>query len=1173
MKCIHTQFNLDPDIKAITDGVEANLREQQVTGLSGTAKTIIYSRIFEETKKPIMVVTHNLLQAQKVVDDLRELLPDRKTSVFPVNDLIAAESSFASPEFRAARIEVLTDLSCGNDNILVVPVAGIKKVLPSMDRWKKNFFTIKIGSDIELEGFASDLSRVGYRRSHMVDTPGEFSIRGGIIDIYPLIEENPIRIEMFDTEVDSIRSFNIENQRSIANLEEVLISPTTEIFATEQEALKIVDRIRTLCEAKSKKLSDEDRERFESAVEEDCEKLISRRSGDVLFKYFSLLDGETSDILSYFPENGVVLFDEVSKVFEASEQIEKDDAEYITSLLEHGAIVNDVQLTRDFSDIFKANKRPVVYFSMFMRHIPNTAPQNIVNFTCKPMQAFHGQMNLFKLEFERWKNSGYTIIIQGSESGFEKLKNVFYDFNIEKNVIVNPDHIISGATQIVKGELQAGFELPMQKLVLITEQEMFNQKTRKNFSRQKISNAERIRSYSELEVGDYIVHINHGVGKYLGIETLLVNGVHKDFLNIQYSGTDTLFVPTDQIDAIQKYTASEGKEPKIYKLGGSDWRKVREKVRKSVEDIADDLIKLYAEREVAKGFAFSKDDDLLKQFEASFPYVETDDQLRSVQEIKKDMEKSTPMDRLLCGDVGYGKTEVALRAAFKAACDNKQVAILVPTTILAQQHFETMRDRFQDYPIKVSLMSRFRSKKQQEETIKELKSGTVDVVVGTHRVLSQDVEFKDLGLLVIDEEQRFGVKHKERIKQLKSTVDVLTLTATPIPRTLHMSMLGVRDLSVIETPPKNRFPIQTYVMEQNARVTREAIEREMARDGQVFVLHNRVHDISQVAAHISALVPEARVAYAHGQMTESQLESVLYSFINKEFDVLVSTTIIETGVDIPNANTLIINDADRMGLSTLYQIRGRVGRSSRVAYAYFTYEKDKVLSEEAEKRLQAIKEFTDLGSGFKIAMRDLSIRGAGNLLGAQQSGFIDSVGFDMYSHMLSEAIERRRNGGGALEEKLREIEINLHLDAYIPDSYIGNSNHKIEVYKQFKAVSTMEELDEIQDELIDRFGDYPDEVRNLILISEIKVHGRKIELESLRQDNKEVHAMIDKSFAGKIDGGKLFKMASSYGRSIDLKLVGDKIRVSFDTRKGSKSKLLMTISEVLEKIYVCQKDE
>ena len=545
------------------------------------------------------------------------------------------------------------------------------------------------------------------------------------------------------------------------------------------------------------------------------------------------------------------------------------------------------------------------------------------------------------------------------------------------SITTGEQQLLPGSVQIMQGNLQTGFELSIQKIAVITEEELFNKRVKKSTNRQKLSNAERIKSYSELKIGDYVVHVNHGIGKYLGIETLVINGIHKDYLHIRYQGTDKLYVPVEQIDLVKKYVGSEGKEPKIYKLGGTDWKKVKKKVQSSVQDIADDLIKLYAEREAAVGYAFSPDGDMQREFETSFAYQETDDQLRSIHEIKKDMERPRPMDRLLCGDVGYGKTEVAIRAAFKAIADGKQVAFLVPTTILAQQHYETMRERFQDYPINIGLLSRFRSKKQQTDTIKGLKAGTIDIVVGTHRLLSKDIVYRDLGLLIIDEEQRFGVTHKEKIKKLKTNVDVLTLTATPIPRTLHMSMLGVRDLSVIETPPENRFPVQTYVMEYNGSLVREAIERELARDGQVYFLYNRVEDIERKAEEISMLVPDARVAFAHGQMTENELESVMIGFLAGEFDVLVSTTIIETGVDIPNVNTLIVFDADRMGLSQLYQLRGRVGRSNRVAYAYFTYRKDKVLTEVAEKRLQAIKEFTELGSGFKIAMRDLSIRGAG----------------------------------------------------------------------------------------------------------------------------------------------------------------------------------------------------
>ena len=641
---------------------------------------------------------------------------------------------------------------------------------------------------------------------------------------------------------------------------------------------------------------------------------------------------------------------------------------------------------------------------------------------------------------------------------------------------------------IVDGEMSSGFELPLQRIAVMTDEELFKQRPKKKSRPQKMTNAERIKSYSEIKPGDHIVHIHHGIGKYIGIETLEINGIHKDYLHIRYRAEDKLFVPVDQIDQIQKYVASEEKEPKLHKLGGAEWKKTKTKVSAAVQDIADDLIKLYAKRESEKGHAFEPDQDMQQAFEAAFPYEETDDQLRSIEEVKRDMEKERPMDRLICGDVGYGKTEVAIRAAFKAVQDSKQVAFLVPTTILAQQHYETMKERFADFPVEVGLLSRFRSKKQQTETTKGLKAGTIDVVVGTHRLLSKDIVYHDLGLLIVDEEQRFGVTHKEKIKQLKTNVDVLTLTATPIPRTLHMSMIGVRDLSVIETPPANRFPVQTYVMEQNGALVREAIEREMARGGQAFYLYNRVEDMARKVDEIQMLVPEARVGFAHGQMTERELESVILSFLEGDYDVLVTTTIIETGIDIPNVNTLIVQDADRMGLSQLYQLRGRVGRSNRVAYAYFMYQRDKVLTDVAEKRLQAIKEFTELGSGFKIAMRDLSIRGAGNLLGSQQHGFIDSVGFDLYAQMLQEAIEEKQTG--IKQEEVLDVEISLPFDAYLPDAYIPDGFQKIQMYKRIKAVESEKDYEDLVDELIDRFGNMPIEAERLMRISRMKVWAK-----------------------------------------------------------------------------------
>jgi transcription-repair coupling factor (superfamily II helicase) len=673
-----------------------------------------------------------------------------------------------------------------------------------------------------------------------------------------------------------------------------------------------------------------------------------------------------------------------------------------------------------------------------------------------------------------------------------------------------------------------------------------------------MSNAERIKSYSEIKPGDYIVHVHHGIGKYLGVVTLEVNGNFKDYLDIRYRGEDKLFVPADQIDLIQKYVASGEKEPKLHKLGGVEWKKTKSKVSAAVKDIADDLIKLYAKREAEKGHAFAEDDDMQRSFENAFPYDETEDQLRSITEIKHDMEKERPMDRLLCGDVGYGKTEVAIRAAFKAVLDGKQVAFLVPTTILAQQHYETMKERFAGFPVEVALLNRFRTKKQQTETLKGLSTGTVDIIVGTHRLLSKDVVYHDLGLLVVDEEQRFGVTHKEKLKQLKTNVDVLTLTATPIPRTLHMSMLGVRDLSVIETPPANRFPVQTYVMEHNFTLIREAIEREMGRGGQVFYLYNRVEDMTRKVDEIKQLVPDARVGFAHGQMGETALESVILSFLEGEYDVLVTTTIIETGIDIPNVNTLIVHDADRMGLSQLYQLRGRVGRSNRVAYSYFLYQRDKVLTEVAESRLQAIKEFTELGSGFKIAMRDLSIRGAGNLLGAQQHGFIDSVGFDLYSQMLQDAIEEKQTG--VVKSEQVDMEISLPVNAYLPDDYIRDGFQKIQMYKRVKAIKSEADYFELIDEMTDRFGDMPLQADLLLRIARMKAWGLLVGVESIKKQQAKIEVQLSQEGTYKVDGAKLVQESMQFGRAIGFTMENGKLILTVDERHTGKR----TAFDVLE---------
>ncbi|MBY0026035.1 transcription-repair coupling factor [Priestia aryabhattai] len=1173
MRGIRQQFEENKEIGAVVSSLEEGLKEQLVTGISGSARSVLMALLNEDKKYPLLVVTHNLYQAQKVYEDLLHLLPEKDVFLYPVNDLVATEVGIASPELKAQRIEVLNYWSQHTGGVVVTPLAGIRKLLPPKARWEQTQLPFQMGIDIDVDHYLKRLVELGYERASMVSAPGEFSVRGGIIDIYPLTEELPVRIELFDTEIDSIRTFTIEDQRSQEQLKEISIGPATEIIVSQNEVAQGIEELEaqlasTLQQVKNAALKATLTENIKGEIEQ-------LRQGQLLenmFKYLSFFYESPASLLDYLPEGGLVIFDETTRIQETSDQLETEEAEWITELLGQGQIVRDVQLSHKLPSLIQRAKHQFLYLSLFLKHVSYTSPQNIINISCKQMQQFYGQMNLLKSEIERWKNANYTVVLLGADKErVKKLEGVLADYDIDSSILDGNGQLVPGLVQIIEGDLQMGFELPMQKLAVLTEEELFKKRIKKSKRRQKLSNAERIKSYSELNVGDYVVHVNHGIGRYLGMETLEINGNHKDYIHIKYEGSDKLYVPVEQIDQVQKYVGSEGKEPKVYKLGGNDWKKVKRKVESSVQDIADDLIKLYAEREASKGYAFSPDGDLQREFETAFPYQETEDQLRSVQEIKKDMEHERPMDRLLCGDVGYGKTEVAIRAAFKAVTDGKQVAILVPTTILAQQHYETIRERFQDYPINIGLLSRFRSRKQQQETIKGLKNGTVDVVIGTHRLLSKDVIYKDLGLLVIDEEQRFGVTHKEKIKQMKANVDVLTLTATPIPRTLHMSMLGVRDLSVIETPPENRFPVQTYVVEYNPVLVREAIERELARDGQVYFLYNRVEDIERKAEEISMLVPDARVTYAHGKMNETELEAVILSFLEGEYDVIVSTTIIETGVDIPNVNTLIVNNADKMGLSQLYQLRGRVGRSNRVAYAYFTYHKDKVLTEVAEKRLQAIKEFTELGSGFKIAMRDLSIRGAGNLLGAQQHGFIDSVGFDLYSQMLKEAIEERRGSDG--ESVKFNVEMNLDLDAYIPDQYITDGRLKIEMYKRFRGIEALEDIQELQDEMIDRFGEYPAEVEYLFKVAKTKVYATQNLVESILQSKQEISILLSEEASSTIDGQKLFMLGDQFGRMVSLGMEGKKVKLVVNVKGLAQKEWLNIVYQLVKGVATVKKEQ
>lgn len=1124
---------------------------QLITGLSGSAKTLLMAGALQKTYQKIVIAVPNLYYANQLVDDFLNILPSEQVHLFPVDEVLSAEMAFSSPEARADRVSALNFLMTANAGIVVVPVAGLRKYLPTKETWQNAQLHWEIGTEVEPEILAQRLVLMGYERQSMVGKPGEFSIRGSIVDVYPLNAEYPVRVELFDVEIDSIRYFEADTQRSLENLEEVTISPMTDLVFSKADMNHGMTRLQDALEKRLATAKDQTETDF---LEEYFGQLLSSWEQGIPTEnahyYTDFLYQQKTTLLDYLPENSLLFVDDYSRMMETEREIAREEAEWQTLKIEEMRVFSEQTFGVDFHDQLRKTARNTTFFSLFQKGMGNLRFQEVHNFQYRSMQQFFGQMPLLKAEVDRWQKQNQTVVVfVPTKERIQKVEELFQDFDIP-SVVSNWDQLLDGHVQIVQGALQTGFELPKNKLVAITEKEIFHTTTKKRARRQTISNAERLKSYSDLKTGDYVVHANHGIGKYIGMETLEVDGVHQDYMTILYQNDDKLFIPVTQLNLIQKFVASESKTPKINKLGGSEWTKTKRKVASKIEDIADDLILLYATRESEKGYAFPPDDAYQKEFEEAFPYSETDDQLRSAAEIKHDMEKSRPMDRLLVGDVGFGKTEVALRAAFKAVSNNKQVAFLVPTTILAQQHYETIQERFEGFPVEIGLLSRFRTKKQQNETIEKIKHGQVDIVIGTHRLLSQDINFSDLGLLIIDEEQRFGVKHKERLKQLRSQVDVLTLTATPIPRTLHMSMLGVRDLSVIETPPENRYPIQTYVMENNPGAIREAIEREMARDGQVFYLYNRVDTIERKVEELQALVPDARIAYAHGQMTEVQLENTLFDFIEGQYDILVTTTIIETGVDIPNANTLFVENADYMGLSTLYQLRGRVGRSNRVAYAYFMYEQQKILNEVSEKRLEAIKDFTELGSGFKIAMRDLSIRGAGNLLGAQQHGFIDSVGFDMYSQMLSEAVARKQ--GKNIQDQKTSVEIDLGIDAYIPGTYITDERQKIEIYKRIRQLENMDMYEELEADLLDRFGEYPDEVAHLLTTGRIKMDGDRALLESIRKRDRKVKFVLSKIGTKTYSVEQLFEALSATSLKADLAVEKEQMTISLKLPKDCK---------------------
>lgn len=1047
-----------------------------ISGLVDVEKLHVLAGIFNETKRPMVLVTYNEIQARKLYQDLKKLI--KQTYFFPKKEITSYDYVAQSKEIEYKRIDVLNKMYLAKKQkepiIIVTTIEAVMQKMVAKDTLYQNVIDFEVGKTYLLDGIKEKLVGLGYERSDLIENKGQFSIRGGIVDV-GLSEKIGVRIEFWGDEVDSIRFFQISSQRSTEMLKEITIFPAHELIVQDlSEAVKNIQ------------------EKYPEEIE-DIELI---KNGDYISKinkYFNEFYKNQASFLDYMSDEYLLLLDEKSKINQRESNIIEDNNKLIASLVEKEKFVPEaIENISKFEYNFE--EKQIIYLEQ------NDSIKNIQKyyFETREINFYNLQLDLLLADIVTYqKNKKKVVLPAGNEISAKKLCNILKENQINYKYEQEAENVKPGEIIVTIGGFSSGFENYDLNLIVVSLQNNFEEpvKRKKKLS-STFKDSEKI-VFADLKPGDIVVHQTHGIGQFIGVNTITADGVTKDYIKIKYRNDDILYVPTNSLDSVRKYIGGgDNSSPRLNKLGGKEWSATTSKVKKNLEAVAKDLIELYAKRQKIKGFSFSPDTPWQKQFEDSFPYTETDDQLRCIQDVKKDMEKPQPMDRLLCGDVGYGKTEVAIRAAFKAVMDQKQVAYLVPTTILANQQYEEFKTRMQEFAINVELLNRFKTKKEQDEIIKKLKLGEVDVVVGTHRLLSEDVDFKDLGLLIIDEEHRFGVKDKEKIKKLRTNIDVLTMTATPIPRTLHMSIVGVRDMSVIYEPPHNRKPVQTYVLEYDQEVITEAITKEIERGGQVFYLFNQVEGIEKKANEISMLVPEAKVGFAHGKMSGRELEEIMESFINQEINVLVCTTILESGIDIPNANTIIVENADRLGLAQLYQIRGRVGRSDKQAYAYITYKRDKLLSEVADKRLKAIKEFTEFGSGFKIAMRDLEIRGAGSMLGEMQHGHMEQVGYDTYCKLLDEVIKEMQ-GIEVVEEQ--DVQIDLAVSSYIPDNFIENSSQKIEIYQNIALCRTEEELQNVIDEVIDRYGRLPKELENLIDIARIKQLARKANILKIAQ--------------------------------------------------------------------------
>lgn len=1125
------------EFNEIKESLRKNRTPIQVTGCMDSQKCHLIYGLGENVRYKI-IITHNELKAKEIYEDCR--LYDRNVYLYPSKDIIFYSADIRGNAIVQSRMKVLKQILENKSATIITTIdGGMDKILPLAFLKKKVIhLTEAMMSDLEL--LKKQLTYIGYQRVGQVEGVGQFAVRGGILDIFPLTEECPFRIEFWDDEIDTIRSFDVESQRSIEVVKELSIYPAVEIVMEGNTVARGLHKLDLEKKEYVKRLKEEKKleeaSRVQSIIEEFSENFEIYNGAMGIESYISYFYDETVSLFDYFDEDNAIFFvDELNRIIEKGEAVEIEFRESMAHRLEKGYLLpGQIDIIYSYKELLGkiANKKTVLLSMMDIRQSIFTAKVK-ADFMVKSVNPYNGNFELLTKDLTRWKEKGYRVIVlSSSRTRAKRLSEDLRGYDLSAFYHEDLNRALqSGEIMTTYGSIHKGFEYPLIRWVVISESDIFGTEKKKRKKKKSNYDGKKIQNFNDLSIGDYIIHENHGVGIYKGIEKIEVDKVAKDYIKIEYAKGGTLYILATGLDVIQKFAGGEGKKPKLNKLNSIEWKNTKKKVKGAVKEIAEELVKLYAIRQQKEGFQFSQDTVWQREFEEMFPYEETQDQLTAIDDTKRDMESKKIMDRLICGDVGYGKTEVAIRAAFKAVSDGKQVVILVPTTILAQQHYNTFTQRMMDFPIHIDMLSRFKTPTQQKKTIEAIKKGSLDILIGTHRVLSKDISFKNLGLLIVDEEQRFGVTHKEKIKQLRGDVDVLTLSATPIPRTLHMSLIGIRDMSVLEEPPVDRMPIQTYVLEHNEEIIREAIVRELARGGQVYYVYNRVNNIDETTNMVAKLVPEANVSFAHGQMSSRELEKIMYDFINGEIDVLISTTIVETGLDISNVNTMIIDDADRLGLSQLYQLRGRVGRSNRTAYAFLMYKRDKMLKEVAEKRLQAMKEFTDLGSGFKIAMRDLEIRGAGNLLGAKQHGHMEAVGYDLYCKMLNDAV-RKLKGEEVFEDKYDTV-VDMDCDAFIPATYIKSEFQKLEMYKRIAEIESEEEFMDMQEELVDRFGEMPAAVNHLLYIALIKTIAHKSYITQIVQKGVQAKILffqqaglaVDKipELMNKYDGKLVFK--------------------------------------------------